>query len=328
MGRVVLREIQPDVKLVCVYNFKGGVGKTTTAHNLAVAMMNEGIRVLVVDLDAQCNLTSALNDTVRQAERMVEEKGGEFDERIVQEPESNLYKMFMAYADGDHITDDGTGSGHYRSRISAFMPAENTAPFLFLPGTHFMYEIEQWHNARKDSLRDRFKLVSMLMSLAQEKQCTHVVVDMNPGDSLVNRTLLFRSDCVVVPTFLDHASISSTSIFLKMNAQSIAHVGLSRHQQMAPSANRVMVAIAKYKMISTNGERGLVQLHAKYLTLLQALCTPHECKLLCPEIETGAMKKVRTCLVDVTSAGDEQWKINAYKTALLELVERINARAE
>ena len=40
-------------KIISLLNFKGGVGKTTTAVNLAKAFHNLGKRVLVVDADAQ-----------------------------------------------------------------------------------------------------------------------------------------------------------------------------------------------------------------------------------------------------------------------------------
>ncbi|GHF06156.1 ATPase [Aliiroseovarius zhejiangensis] len=67
---VSTREYRPwrpeglDAKVIAVANFKGGVGKTSTAAHVAMSAALDGYRVLVVDLDSQGSMTSIMGGQV------------------------------------------------------------------------------------------------------------------------------------------------------------------------------------------------------------------------------------------------------------------------
>ena len=63
-----------QTRIISVVNQKGGVGKTTTVATLGSLLASSGKKVLMVDLDAQCNLT---------------------DSFLEQSPEKSLYNSFI-----------------------------------------------------------------------------------------------------------------------------------------------------------------------------------------------------------------------------------------
>lgn len=59
------------MKIIAFINQKGGVGKTTTAHNAGAALARAGRRVLLVDLDAQSSLTAGCGVEPGELEKTV-----------------------------------------------------------------------------------------------------------------------------------------------------------------------------------------------------------------------------------------------------------------
>jgi chromosome partitioning protein len=59
------------LKTICIFNQKGGVGKTTTNINLCSYLAMEGYRVLALDMDPQGNTTSGLGFDKRKIELSV-----------------------------------------------------------------------------------------------------------------------------------------------------------------------------------------------------------------------------------------------------------------
>ncbi|MBC7554252.1 MAG: ParA family protein [Taibaiella sp.] len=177
--------------IITFFNHKGGVGKTTILYHLAWKFSQNGHKVLMVDADSQCNLS-----TLSLGE---EAFASHYENHPTDNIKSGLAPAFEA-----------------RPKLieAISCPVVGNNPNLFLlPGSFELTEYET-----QLSVAVNFNLTFLTMTnlpgsfykliseCADNYEIDYVFIDLNPGLSSINQTLLFSSNYFIIPCGVDYFS--------------------------------------------------------------------------------------------------------------------------
>ena len=213
-------------RTVSVVNMKGGVGKSTTVASLAEALASDGLRVLVIDLDPQSNVSMMLAGqdrwiALKQRNQTIDEYFNQF----VYGGEPRFFRDFVA----DKVSD-----------ISGNPPLD-----LLIATPEFRYierhALEKWVQQGFD-LRQLNTRFSRLTHSAIENVGDNydlVLFDCPPGISMFAEAAIELSEFIVIPTIPDYVSRLGIFAFRKRALRSM--------EQRRFTDDRIWTLITKYE---------------------------------------------------------------------------------
>lgn len=176
-----------------LYNHKGGVGKTTLLVNIASALASLGYKILLVDADPQCNLTSYLVES-----EVVDDWLDNSDSEDGNTIWSALKPFMESYGDFNFIK-----------------PFERYEGVYLLPGDIRLSEFEQelnqiWVDCLQRKVRG-FKGASAISEIvneiAKKEDIDFVFYDVGPNIGPLNRVILLDCDYFIIPAACDLFSV-------------------------------------------------------------------------------------------------------------------------
>ena len=177
------------VKVIALFNNKGGVGKTTTIWNLATSLTEQDKRVLVIDFDPQCNLSIAtLGDK-------------EFSDYLSSSQELPYGKTVRAFA-LPYIQQSAPGKPY--TAKPKYGPGNEK--FDIVPGDFWLNNFSDILNVGTDVIGGaglyRFLMPSSLINAVESEfniRYDFALIDLPPSFNTLVRAALYSSDYFLVP---------------------------------------------------------------------------------------------------------------------------------
>lgn len=196
---------QKSASRLTLFNHKGGVGKTTLTVNLAYALAGMGKKVLLVDSDPQCNLTSYLIEA-NVVDKWLDESESKKGNTIW----SAIRPVIEAGKD-----------------VQVIEPYERAEGVYLLPGDILLsdYELDlqqSWIDCLQRKLRGFLgttALSTLVTACAEQIEADFVLYDVGPNIGPLNRAILLDCDYFIVPAACDYFSTRA----LKTLGRSIAN---------------------------------------------------------------------------------------------------------
>lgn len=205
------------MKIVSLFNNKGGVGKTTLAFHLSWILSEMGKKVLMIDLDPQCNLTicGIPEDNLEKIWKEEDAFIDDFEKALQEKPEEAIEKINSSPRSIHYLlkpTEDGLDDIKDEKLPPVIKLNENLG---LIPGrlTINRYEnviSERWSQAYQGvplSIRTITRIRSIAETYAQRDGYDFVLIDTSPSLGALNKVIISTVDGFIVPCLPDMFSL-------------------------------------------------------------------------------------------------------------------------
>lgn len=198
------------MKIISVFNNKGGVGKSTLSFHLAHALAEKGIKTLIVDLDPQSNITLHCMTPSELEELWGNEQPYIDDFQSALEESNQTYDQFLETVRSVHCLLKPIEDGVYESfKISKIHEINKNLGII--PGRLSLHKYEdKISKSWSDSFMgdpQALRLISSIRNICLAAEEEHgyqiAIIDTSPSLGMLNRVIISTSTGFFVPCMPD-----------------------------------------------------------------------------------------------------------------------------